>query len=128
METDIYQSQKVHGAYLFVPSGSSIALLPNELTHKLGKLQYFKTITINHGMKLIAADADEVIANIQKNGYHLQGASVTTKAKESDVSEVGAAVGGGILAASLGLGPVGAVAGALIGAWLANHSKAGGGK
>lgn len=123
METDIYKSKKLKGTYLFIRSGSDTDNLSDEVVKKFGNFEYFKSLTLISGAPLIAADPDEVISNIEKHGFHMQGAEISVKVKESDVSEVGAAVGGGILAASLGLGPVGAIAGAVIGAWIANHSK-----
>jgi len=122
METDIYKSTLIPSAYLFVRAGNRTDELPSQILDQLGELNYFKSITLIPDSPLIAADPNIVIENIENNGYHIQGATITIK--ESDVSEVGAAVGGGILAVSLGLGPFGAIAGAAIGLWLANQSKA----
>ena len=119
MDTDIYKSKKLPNVFLFVPKGIGIGNLPELVKNQLGELLYFKSITLIPNSPLIAADPNEVINNIKSKGYHLQGAAV-----KSDISEVGAAVGGGILAASLGLGPIGAIAGVVAGIWLANESKA----
>lgn len=125
MKCDIYKSGSIQNAYLFVPCGISPEerLSKSQLT-KLGKLQLFKTIEFDADSPLIAANPKEVIENIDKQGFHVQLAEIQTTIKESkEVSEAGAAIGGGILAASLGLGPVGAIIGAALGAYLASSAK-----
>ncbi len=120
METDIYKSKSNPNTYLFVRSGRSTTELPSALLEKLGTLEFLKSITVIPGLPLIAANPLEVIKNIKEHGYHVQWANVSVK---SDVSGVGAAVGGGILALSLGLGPIGAIVGAVLGAWLASEDS-----
>jgi uncharacterized protein YcgL (UPF0745 family) len=125
MKCDVYKSGSLRNAYLFVPAGSAPqASTPESVLTQLGNLSFFKAIEFDENSPLIAADPKEVIENIQRQGFHIQGAEVRTQVKESqDVSEAGAAIGGGILAASLGLGPFGAIAGAIIGALLASSAK-----
>ncbi|MCG7996601.1 MAG: YcgL domain-containing protein [Candidatus Thiodiazotropha taylori] len=127
MNSDIYKATNYKGTYLFIPSGVKISTaLPEGVIRKLGNLEYFKSISFDENSPLIAADPKEVIRNIEEQGFHIQGPVIKTKAEE--VSEAGAAIGGGILAASIGLGPVGALVGALAGYLLANASKEGGQK
>ena len=125
MDCDIYKATNHKGAYLFIPSGVEVtAALPESVIKKLGNIEYFKSISFDENSPLIAADPKEVIKNIEEQGFHIQGTEIKTKVEE--VSEAGAAIGGGILAASIGLGPVGALVGALAGYLLANASKEGG--
>lgn len=122
MNCDIYKATNHRGAYLFVESGTDVVnKVPEKVIRKLGHIKYFKTITFDENSPLIAANPREVIENIQKRGFHIQGVEITVE----EVSEAGAAIGGGILAASLGLGPVGAIVGAVAGYLLANASKEG---
>lgn len=120
MECDIYKSLKYKGCYLFVEKGSIITNdVPKELLSKFGSAEHFKTISVDENAPLIAADPQEIIKNIQEKGHHLQWA----KTNVDTVSEAGAALGGGILAVSLGLGPVGAIIAAAAGYALANSTK-----
>ena len=125
MKCDIYKVGRINNAYLFLESGISPgARVPSDVLGRIGKLEYFKTIEFDADSPLIAANPKEVIKNIRENGYHIQGAEVRTTTKENpEISEAGAAIGGGILAASLGFGPVGAVVGAVLGAILAASAK-----
>jgi uncharacterized protein YcgL (UPF0745 family) len=125
MKCDIYKSGVLKNAYLFVPAGSSPKTSVTEsVLSKLGTLSFFKTIEFDMDSPLIAASPKEVIENIEKNGFHIQGAEVRVTTKETpEISEAGAAIGGGILAASLGFGPVGAIVGAALGALLASSAK-----
>jgi len=120
MKCDIYRSEIIGNAYLFVPYGADPAdSVPKSIITKLGKMIFLKSIEFEENSPLIAADPKEVISDIQKNGYHLQGVDI----KSNEVSEAGAAIGGGILAVSLGLGPIGAIFGAALGAILASSAK-----
>ncbi|MES9898556.1 MAG: YcgL domain-containing protein [Sedimenticola sp.] len=125
MDCDVYKVVNYKAAYLFVLSGTDVtSALPDKIIENLGHLEYFKAVSFDENSPLIAANPKDVIDNIAKHGFHIQGAEIQIKVEE--VSEAGAAIGGGILAASLGLGPVGALVGALAGYWLANASKDGG--
>lgn len=125
MKCDIYKSSSLKNAYLFVLTGTDPEeRTPEPVLKQLGELTLFKAIEFQENSPLIAADPKEVIGNINKQGFHVQGAEVCVEVKESqEVSEAGAAIGGGILAASLGLGPLGAIAGAVIGVLLASSAK-----
>jgi len=123
LKTDIYKFKTNPNTYLFIKEGEDISIVPSKTINKLGEVTYVKSITLIPDSPLIAANPNEVILNIEKQGFHIQRSEVKMTVKENDVSEVGAAVGGGILAASLGLGPVGAIAGAALGLWIANIKK-----
>lgn len=122
MNCDIYKVINHKSAYLFIETGNQVSdKVPEKVLKKLGQIQLFKSISFDENSPLIAANPEEVIENIQSNGYHIQGVEI----KLEEVSEAGAAIGGGILAASLGLGPLGAILGAVAGYLLASASKEG---
>ncbi|WP_038123988.1 YcgL domain-containing protein [Vibrio nigripulchritudo] len=123
MKCTAYKTSKKRSTYVLVQKGVNIAPIEAKLKEKLGELTLFKNITLTEGESRIGINPEEAISNILKNGFHIQGVEVSVKVKENDVSEVGAAVGGGILAASIGLGPIGAIIGAAAGFLLANSSK-----
>lgn len=122
MNCDIYKSS-TKGVYIFVPAKSSPATcLPKATLAKLGALSLFKSIELKPDSPIIVADATEVIRNIEKKGFHVQEPEFLVNTKEtSTVSEAGAAIGGGMIGASFG--PVGAIAGAVLGALLASSAK-----
>lgn len=119
MECDIYRSSKMKRAYVFVKAGAPNDIVPESILQKLGSLEFFKTISFDVNSPLIAANPKEVIESIEKVGYHIQGAGIET----TEISEAGAAIGGGILLASLGGGPLGAIIGAVGGYFLAHLTK-----
>lgn len=117
MNCDIYRLKSRTGQYLFVLAGTPPqAVLPNTYP-QLGELVLVKTRDIVAGQSLIGASADDIINNITLKGFHIQGVKVVTQ-----VSEGGAAIGGGLLGASVA-GAVGAVVGAIIGLAVAEHAK-----
>jgi uncharacterized protein YcgL (UPF0745 family) len=117
MQVDIYRPANRTDLYLFVRSGIDQRLFLAEMTARFGKLVFLKSRHIAPGQKLIGANSDEILQNIARAGFHIQGINVTTQ-----VSGAGAALGGGVLGAGVG-GPVGALIGAVIGYALAEHAK-----
>ncbi len=117
MLLDIYRPKARMDLYLFVPSGTDIGGHLANLFSQLGELEFIKSRDVIPGQNLIGASADEIIQNLQRTGFHIQGVKITTQ-----VSDGGAALGGGILGASVA-GPIGAVVGALLGYALAEHAK-----
>ena len=115
MNTDIYRSSTHRGAYLFVPAGTNPTELPKYVLDRLGPVEYVKSIRLIADSPLIGAEPNEVRRNLESHGFHVQGVSIST-----NVSEGGAALGAGLLVASLGGGPVGAAIGAIIGYLLAH--------
>lgn len=117
MQVDIYRPSNRTDLYLFLLSGINPQHVPADVRAQFGELVLFKSREIVPGQKLIGANTDEILQNISRAGFHVQGASVTTQ-----VSEGGAALGGGILGASVA-GPFGALVGAVLGYALAEHAK-----
>jgi len=120
MEFDIYQSRKIRTIFIFVPSGiDPLSVLPREYQVHVGELSMFKkNKTINENDPIIGTSPKELINNVTSLGYHIQVVEIKT-----NISEAGAALGGGLLLASLGGGPIGAVIGAAIGYFLAHNAK-----
>lgn len=118
---DIYQSKTHSKIFVFVEAGVDPPIvLSDNIQEKTGTLALFKkNIEINEGDPLIGASPAQVIANVKKRGYHIQGVKVKTE----EISDVGAALGGGLLIASLGGGPIGAIIGAAVGYFLAYSAK-----
>lgn len=117
MQVDIYRPRARRDLYLFVPHGTDVRLFLTDMLAQFGELELVKTREIQPGQSLVGASADEILQNITRAGFHVQGVKVT-----AEVSEGGAALGGGILGASFA-GPVGALFGALLGYALAEHAK-----
>ena len=117
MQVDIYRPANRTDLYLFVRAGNNPQIVLGDMKAQFSDLALVKSRDIASGQKLIGANTDEILQNIARAGFHIQGVNVTTQ-----VSEGGAAIGGGILGASVG-GPFGAVIGAVIGYALAEHAK-----
>lgn len=118
MLCDIYRSNTKSNWFLVVPSGTHLQTLPPYVLSQLGQLSLFKTRDFQPGQPLIGASSDEVLNSIAQYGFHTQGVQVKT----TEVSEAGAALGGGMLGGSIA-GPVGAAIGAAIGYVLAQNAK-----
>ena len=122
MKCDIYKYSSKSGSYIFIESDNELSdMVPEDILLTLGETTLVKTINFDENSPLIAANPKEVIKGINANNYFIQGTKVTTQVGQ--VSEAGAAIGGGILAASLGFGPLGALIAAAAGFALANASK-----
>ena len=82
MEVDIYKATSLSSAtekvHIFVPSGSSVEELPDDLKERAGELVFEKQLEINPGDQRIALDADEAIRNIDDQGFHVQGSKIET--------------------------------------------------
>ena len=118
MNADIYRSTKHRNAFLFVRAGANPESVPKKVKERIWPVEHFRQLSLIPNSPLIGADPNEVIRNLRKQGYHVQGVRIST-----NVSEGGAALGAGLLVASLGGGPVGAAIGALIGYWLAHTAE-----
>lgn len=118
MQFDIYRAKGRQDLYLFVPNGTqpgfpAVAALgsgPEEL-------EFVKSRELLPGQKVAGVASEEIIKGVSVNGFHVQAVKVST-----EVSDGGAAIGGGLLGASIA-GPFGAIVGSLIGLVLAEHAK-----
>jgi uncharacterized protein YcgL (UPF0745 family) len=113
MQVDIYKSVTPSGSYVAIPSGS---YLPPHIKNSIGNVEIYKqNLPIEPQSKLYAVDAPTVLYSIQQQGFYF-----VKDTSQPDASKAGAAIGGGILLASIGLGPIGAIIGALSGLVLAS--------
>jgi len=80
MKIDIYRAKRSPGTheklYIFLPSGSKVDDLPNEVLGKTGGLVAEKTIDIQPGEKRIALNTDEALKNLSEKGYHEQSSKI----------------------------------------------------
>lgn len=117
MNVDIYRSDLNPNCYVFVQRNAVInSILPDKIKGKVGDLTHLKYKKLNQNdQPLMGVSAQEIIRNIEKKGYFIQGVKI-----KSDVSEVGAAIGAGILFASFGT-PLVVTAGAALAGYLVAH-------
>jgi uncharacterized protein YcgL (UPF0745 family) len=80
MKVDIYRAKKspspYENIYIFVPEGSNVENLPDEIKEKAGGFDLEKKLDIKPGEKRIALNTDEAIKNIEEKGYHVQGSKI----------------------------------------------------
>lgn len=78
MKIDIYRSRKNSTKYLSVPAGTDVSAMkfPANLDPDLRELCPFKSSDVSPGDKRIAANGDEVIAQIKRQGFATHGAAV----------------------------------------------------
>ncbi len=68
----IYRSKKKEGAYIYVEKGKDLTTLPAALLQQTGKLELAMTIALTPEKKLANANATNVLAGIEENGFYLQ--------------------------------------------------------
>ncbi|WP_435642068.1 YcgL domain-containing protein [Micavibrio aeruginosavorus] len=97
MQCDIYEASS-KAMFLFVKHGTPPSdVIPLSLQKELDTLTLFKTKELIEETPLVGANPKDIIKRITEHGYALQSVEVKTS-----ISEVGTAVGAGILVASLG--------------------------
>ncbi len=87
MKVDIYKSAKNGDVYLTVPEGTELEKmsLPANIDPNLLSLSLFKTsLEIANGDKRIGLDADNVIEQINENGFAVHGATITITVKTNN--------------------------------------------
>lgn len=106
MNCDVYKLTSLDHFFLLVPHGKEPAIaVPRELLEKLGRCRFFRTIVLDDTVPGVSAQARELQELLAARGYHLQ----RVDASLSLASKVGAALGAGVLATSLGAHPPGAL-------------------
>lgn len=68
----VYKSLRKAETFIYLPAETKLTELPEELQKLLGETQPVIEIELVPGKKLARYTADEVIASIQQQGYHLQ--------------------------------------------------------
>jgi len=72
MECDVYKSIKKDNYYVYVPAGEGLEQVPSALLAKLAGTELVMSITLTPERKLAKEDAVLVLANLERQGYHLQ--------------------------------------------------------
>jgi len=115
MPYDVYRSNKRSDLEFYVPVGSPLNL-PYEMNFQYAPFHFVRR---QQSIPWLLSDADRAIEhNISVSGYHVAPAQLTATAN----STATAAIGGGLLGASMGGFP-GAVIGAIAGVVLAESAK-----
>lgn len=72
MKCSVYKSLDQSGYFLFVPGAEPFARVPDGLTRLLGKLEKVMDLELHAGRRLAHADVEEVMGQLQGQGYYLQ--------------------------------------------------------
>ncbi|MFC0676575.1 YcgL domain-containing protein [Lysobacter korlensis] len=72
MQAYVYKSLRKYDTYVFLPERDDFARLPEPVRAQLGPLQFVLDVALTPGRRLARASADEVRANIDAHGFHLQ--------------------------------------------------------
>jgi uncharacterized protein YcgL (UPF0745 family) len=72
MQCFVYRSPRKRDTYLFLPSKDKFSQLPSGLMKVFGQPEFALEFELTPQRKLAAADAGQVIANLQAQGYYLQ--------------------------------------------------------
>jgi len=68
----IYRSPRKSGMYLYVERSEALGRVPPELLSAFGPPQLAFDIVLTPSRKLAREDIESVLANLDKQGYHLQ--------------------------------------------------------
>ena len=72
MLCEIFKSKKKDETYIFVEKDSDIKKLPDELLKVLGELDFVMELKICEGRTLAREKPEVILANIEKQSFHLQ--------------------------------------------------------
>lgn len=68
----IYRSSKKPGMYLYVPRKTPLSELPEGLMQLFGRAEHSMDLVLTEHRSLAREDIQQVLANLQNQGYHLQ--------------------------------------------------------
>ena len=68
----IYKSAKNTEMYLYVEKSRGLQDVPQTLMKRFGEPEAIMTLVLERGKKLARADVDEVLRNIDQQGFYLQ--------------------------------------------------------
>ncbi|TDV60092.1 YcgL domain-containing protein [Pseudomonas sp. LP_7_YM] len=68
----IYRSPRRNGMYLYVLKSDALERVPDELLGAFGKPQHAFDLVLTPERTLAREDIHAVLANLEKQGYHLQ--------------------------------------------------------
>jgi uncharacterized protein YcgL (UPF0745 family) len=69
---EIFRSSRKAESYLYVDKAKGLADVPEALMAQFGEPQSVMTMMLDSGRKLARANAAEVLAKIEEQGYYLQ--------------------------------------------------------
>lgn len=72
MQCFVYRSRKKQNTYLFLPEHDDFSTVPESLMQLFGEAEFSFKFDLQPGRKLMLADAEEVMRNLNENGYFLQ--------------------------------------------------------
>lgn len=72
MQCFVYRSRKQPDMYVYLPQKDEFLAIPEALTNKLGVLEFSLSFDLHPEKKLAKENAQDVINNINHQGFHLQ--------------------------------------------------------
>lgn len=72
MHTWIYKGLRKGNTYLYLTAKNNFAQVPKSLLDLLGELEFVLDITLTKERRLIQANVEEVIEQLETAGYYLQ--------------------------------------------------------
>lgn len=72
MNCSVLRSSRKDFTYIYLLDGHDYDDLPVSLKKVFGEPQFVMNLELNKGRKLAYEDVNEVMANLQEHGYHLQ--------------------------------------------------------
>jgi len=70
--SSVYKSSRKADTYLYVDKSEDLTRVPEALLQSFGKPEHVMTLLLTSDKKLASADAKQVIAEIQNQGFYLQ--------------------------------------------------------
>lgn len=72
MQCFVYKSLRRAETYVYLRAADAIDVLPGPIAEQLGKLAFVIEIDLSSQRKLAREDVEEVMVNLNVQGYHLQ--------------------------------------------------------
>jgi len=72
MNCSIFRSERKDYTYLYLPAGAAFEDLPAALQGAFGKPEFVIDLELSPERELASEDVNEVMQNLEDNGYHLQ--------------------------------------------------------
>lgn len=90
MRCDIYRSKSRNDIFFIVKTGVKPSQFLQGAIAQVGELEFVKTREFVSGQPLIGASSDEVIGNVERFGFHVQGIKTKTEVSEGGLRWEGA--------------------------------------
>ncbi len=85
----VYRSKKKDEHYLFVKNKDDFSEVPEAVLKVLGGLEFAMELELVPGKQLARVNSDDVIANLAKQGFHLQTPPPAHEAIEELMTRIG---------------------------------------